>query len=83
MTSSEFAANRRTLGLSQAALALLIGCQQPDIARLETTRQPTRWHSAVMRTLLLLHKYGLLKTAIAELPPKIKKLDEMLRDELN
>ena len=67
MTSAEFAAHRRTLGLTQSDLGLLMGANQPEIARLETTREPTKKYSAMMRSLLLLHRHGMIPRLMAEI----------------
>ena len=67
MTSAEFAANRRTIGLTQSDLGLLMGAGQTEIARLETTREPTKKYAAMMRSLLLLHRHGMIPRLMAEI----------------
>jgi DNA-binding transcriptional regulator YiaG len=50
MTSDEFAAIRRQLGLSQVELARIMGIGNGEISRIETgERKPTRLHAAFIR----------------------------------
>lgn len=50
MTSAQFAALRRQLGLSKAELAAIMGMEWANISRLERgERQPTKTHAAFLR----------------------------------
>jgi len=50
MTSEEFTALRRQLGLTQAELGELMGLAQPHIARIESgARLPTKIQAAFIR----------------------------------
>jgi DNA-binding transcriptional regulator YiaG len=59
MTSQEFIAIRKKMGLDQAGLAVYFKSYQPEISRIEKNG-PTKKHGAHIRALLLLHKHGLL-----------------------
>lgn len=60
MTSAEYKAGREQLGLTQQQLANVTGMTQPAVARIETTRKPTKQQAATMRLLLLVNKHGLM-----------------------
>lgn len=67
MTSSEFAAARRSLGIPQQVAALCLGMPQSSVSRIESgERAPTKVHSAALRSLVLLHKNNLLHILITE-----------------
>lgn len=58
MTSDQFAANRRQLGLTQAQLASHLGMTKQAVSRIERgERQPTNQQAAAMRLLAELSAY--------------------------
>lgn len=52
MTPQDFRQARLRLGLTQEQLAILMGMRQEGIARIETTRAPTKIQAAFVRHLL-------------------------------
>lgn len=60
MTSAEFRAARKKLGLNQQELGILLGMPPSHISRLETSRTPTHQQAAAMALLEYIHEHGLL-----------------------
>lgn len=52
MTSTEFKETRLRLGMTQAQLGAFMGMNQAAIARIETTRQPTKKDAAFINHLV-------------------------------
>jgi DNA-binding XRE family transcriptional regulator len=58
MTSTEFAAIRQSLGLTQVELAEIMGVEKQTINRIERGRQPTRVQAAFVKYISRHHKYS-------------------------